>query len=320
MKRIRVSECGEPEVMKIEEVPDPQPEPGQVVVKIHAIGVNPVDTYIRGGLQGYTPELPYTPGSDTAGIVEAVGDGVTTVSVGDRVYSAGTSSGAYAEKALCDQSQVHPLPEEVSFAQGAGVFVPYATAYRALFQRAQALPGEAVLIHGASGGVGISAVQLARAAGMTVIGTAGTEQSQGMVLDQGAHHVLDHHNPEHIEQAMELTGGDGVNLILEMLANVNLGQDLTMLAKGGRVVVIGSRGDVQITPRDLMRRDAAILGMSLINASKEELSGIHAFLVTGLGNGTLRPVVGKELPLAEAVHAHHLIMESSAYGKIVLIP
>jgi NADPH2:quinone reductase len=176
------------------------------------------------------------------------------------------------------------------------------------------------LIHGASGGVGVAAVQLARAAGMTVIGTAGSERSQRLVLEQGAHHVLDHHNPEHIQQAMELTGGEGIDVILEMLANVNLGNDLTMLAKGGRVVVIGSRGDVQITPRNLMGRDAAILGMSLLNTPKEKLSGIHAFLVAGLENGTLRPVVGKELPLAEAAQAHHLIMESSAYGKIVLIP
>jgi NADPH2:quinone reductase len=119
---------------------------------------------------------------------------------------------------------------------------------------------------------------------------------------------------------MELTGGEGIDVILEMLANVNLRNDLPMLAKSGRVVVIGSRGDVQITPRDLMGRDAAILGMSLLNTSKEKLSSIHAFLVAGLENGTLRPVVGKELPLAEAVQAHHLIMESSAYGKIVLIP
>lgn len=320
MKRIRIYECGEPEVMKLEEVPDPQPEAGQVVVKVHAVGVNPVDTYIRAGGQGYSPKLPYTPGLDAAGVIESVGDEGTNVSVGDRVYCAGTLSGAYAEKALCAQSQVHPLPEQVSFAQGAGVAVPYATAYRALFRRAKAEPGEVVLIHGASGGVGLAAVQLARAAGITVIGTAGTEQSQRLVIEQGAHHMVNHHKPEHVEQIMELTGGKGVNLILEMLANVNLGKDLTMLAKGGRVMVIGSRGDVQITPRDLMRRDAAVLGMSLLNASQQELSGIHAFLGAGLENGTLRPVVGKELPLAEAVQVHHLIIESSAYGKMVLIP
>ncbi len=320
MRRIRVYECGEPEVMKIEETPDPQPEAGQVLVKIYAAGVNPVDTYIRTGGQGYSPNLPYTPGLDAAGIVEAVGEGVTKVTEGARVYCAGTLSGAYAEKALCDQLRVHPLPERSSFAQGAGVPVPYATAYRAFFLKAKAEPGDVVLIHGASGGVGLAAVQLARAAGMTVIGTAGTEKSQRLVSEEGAQHVLDHHDPNHLEQALELTGGNGINVILEMLANVNLGNDLKVLAKGGRVVVIGSRGDVQITPRDLMGRDASVLGMSLMNSSKQELTGIHAFLVAGLENGTLRPVVGKEMPLTEAAQAHHLIMESSAYGQIVLTP
>jgi len=252
--------------------------------------------------------------------VESVGAEVTTVSVEDRVYCAGTLSGAYAEKALCDQSQLHPLPQQVPFAQGAAVFIAYATAYRALFQRAQAKPGEVVLAHGASGGVGLAALQLAHAAGMTVIGTAGTERAQHLIIKQGAHQVLDHHDPDHIEQIMKFTQDQGADVILEMLANVNLGRDLTILAKGGRVVVIGSRDDVQITPRDLMRRDASILGMSLFNASEHELSSIHAYLVSGLKNGTLRPVVGKELPLAEAARAHHLIMESPAYGKIVLIP
>jgi NADPH2:quinone reductase len=320
MKRIRVYEHGEPEVMKLEEAPDPQPGSEQVVVQVQVVGVNPVDTYLRAGMQGYVPECPYTPGFDAAGIIESVGDGVADVSVGDRVYCAGTISGAYAEKALCDQAQVYPLPERVSFAQGAAVPVPYGTAYRALFQRAHAEPGEIVLIHGASGGVGLAAVQLARAAGMTVIGTAGTEQAQRLVIEQGAHHVLDHHDPDHIKQAMKLTNDQGVGIILEMLANVNLGTDLTILAKGGRVVVIGSRGEVQINPRNLMGRDADILGMALFNASKREFSSIHAALVSGLENGTLRPVVGKEMPLAEAAQAHHIIMESPAYGKIILIP
>jgi NADPH2:quinone reductase len=320
MKRIRVYECGKPEVMVLEEAPDPKPEVGQVMVQIHAVGVNPVDTYIRAGGQGYSPNLPYTPGSDAAGIVAAIGAGVTGIAVGDRVYCAGTLSGAYAEKAVCTQTQVHRLPEQVSFAQGAAVPIPYATAYRALFQRANAKPGEMVLVHGASGGVGLAAIQIARAAGMTVIGTAGTERAHQLVLEQGAYQVFDHHDPDHVKQVMEFTQGQGVDMILEMLANVNLGHDLTMLAKSGRVVVIGSRGNVQITPRDLMRWDATILGMVLINATPTELAGIHAFLIVGLENRTLRPVVGKELPLAEAAQAHHLVMESSAFGKIVLIP
>ncbi|MCP4404132.1 MAG: NADPH:quinone reductase [bacterium] len=320
MKVVRIHEPGAPEVMRLEELSLSQPKAGQILVNIHAAGVNPVDTYIRAGAQGYAPKCPYTPGLDAAGVVEAVGNEVKALAVGDRVYCAGTVSGTYAEKALCAQHQVHPLPEGVSFAQGAAISVPYATAYRALFHRAQAKAGETVLIHGASGGVGLAAVQLALAAGIRVIGTAGTDEARRLVSEQGAQHVLDHHQPDHLEQALALTEGKGVDLILEMLANVNLGKDLPVLAKGGRVVVIGSRGEVQINPRDLMGRDAAVFGMALLNASAEEMASIHAALGAGLANGTLTPVVGKELPLAEAAQAHHLVIESSAYGKIVLIP
>lgn len=320
MKAIRVQEPGEPEVMKLEDVADPTPETGQIVVQVKAIGVNPVDTYIRLGKQGYAPKCPYTPGMDAAGVVEAVGSGITGFAVGDRVYCAGTLSGAYAEKVLCDQSQVHRLPERISFQQGAALGVPYGTAYRGLFQRAEAEPGETVLIHGASGGVGVAAVQLARAAGMVVIGTAGTPEGRKLLEAQGAHYVVNHHEPEHFQQVMDLTGGQGVNVILEMLANVNLGHDLPILAKNGRVVVIGSRGDVQITPRFLMGKDASIIGMTLMNVPKPALASIHAALVAGLENGSLQPVIGRELPLHDAPQAHRLIMESSAFGKIVLMP
>jgi len=320
MKAIRVHEFGEPEVLRWEEVPDPVPGPGQVVVRVQAAGVNPVDTYIRAGVYAVKPPLPYTPGLDAAGTVEAVGEGVKKPAVGDRVYTAGTVSGAYAEKALCEASQVFPLPAPVSFAQGAGVNVPYATAYRALFQRGQAQPGEVVLVHGASGGVGIAAVQLARAAGLTVIGTAGTQRGRQLVQEQGAHQVLDHRAPGYLEQVMAWTEGRGVDVVLEMLANVNLGRDLEILAQGGRVVVIGCRGTVEINPRLAMGRDASILGLSLMNVSPQGLARIHAALVAGLENGTLRPVIGQEIPLTEAPRAHHEVMESSAYGKIVLIP
>jgi len=163
----------DPEVLRLEEVPTPRPGNGQVLVRMHAIGVNPVDTYIRSGSYPQKPALPYTPGNDGAGVVDQIGKDVTRFKSGDRVYIARSISGTYAEFALCDESQVHPLPPNVSFAQGAAMGTPYATAYRGLFQRAQAKPGEAVLIHGASGGVGTATVQLARARGLRVFGTAG---------------------------------------------------------------------------------------------------------------------------------------------------
>ncbi|MFY9583761.1 MAG: NADPH:quinone reductase [Candidatus Acidiferrales bacterium] len=320
MKAIRVREFGGPEVLRLEDVPELRPGPGEIVVRVKAAGVNPVDAYIRSGTYARKPTLPYTPGMDAAGVVESVGEGVARVAAGDRVYLAGTLSGAYAEQALCSASQVHPLAQAVSFAQGAAVNIPYVTAYRALFQLARAVPGESVLVHGASGGVGIAAVQLARAAGMQVFGSAGTAKGRELAGREGAHHVLDHSAPDYLEGLRALTGGRGVDIILEMLANVNLGKDLQILAMGGRVALIGSRGTVEINPRDAMGRDAAILGMSVWNIPEREMSGIHAALVAGLENGTLRPVVGQELPLAEAPRAHQALMQPGAYGKIVLVP
>jgi len=240
--------------------------------------------------------------------------------VGQRVYVAWSLSGTYAEEVLCREFQTHPLPEEVSFGQCAAIGVPDGAAFRALFQRAHAVAGETVLVHGASGGVGIAAVQLARAAGLRVIGTAGTEEGQALVLAQGAHVVLNHRSEGYLDKLADLTCGKGVDVVLEMLANVNLDRDLGVLAKGGRVVVIGSRGRVEIDPRTAMGQEAAILGMTLYNASDRELASMHAAFVAGLGNGTLRPVVSRGLPLADAAAAHHAVMEASTFGKIVLIP
>jgi len=318
MLAIRVHEFGPPEVLKLEKAPKPSPKAGQALVKIMAAGVNPVDAYIRSGLF-YKKDLPYTPGTDGAGVVEAVGEGVEEIAPGDRVYTSGSLTGTYAEFALCKAAQLHRLPERLSFAQGACIGVPYATAYRALIHKAAAKAGESVLVHGATGGVGVAAVQLARAFGMTVIGTGGTERGRRLVLDEGAHHCLDHKDPGHLVEAARLAGG-GVDVIIEFLANVNLAGDLLALSPLGRTVVVGNRGTVEIDPRDLMARDASITGMSLFNANEKELASIHSALAAGFEAGFLRPVVGREMRLGEAKEAHAAIMGESAYGKIILIP
>lgn len=320
MKAIRVSSFGAPEVMHLEEVPDLVPGIGQVVVTVKAVGVNPVDTYIRSGLYRPDLKLPYIPGLDAAGVIAAVGPEIRHRKVGQRVYVARSLTGTYAGEVLCKEVQTYPLPDGITFAQGAAIGVPYGAAYRALFQRAGAQAGETILVHGASGGVGIAAVQIARAAGMWVIGTAGSAEGRALVLAQGAHHVLDHHAANYLEELPEKTCGRGLDVILEMLANVNLNKDLLALATGGRVVVIGCRGTVEIDPRIAMGCEASILGMTLFNASDRELLSMHAAFAAGLENGTLRPVVSRELPLAEAATAHHAVMESSTLGKIVLIP
>ena len=319
MKAIRVYAHGGPEVLKLEEQPRPTPGAEQVLIRIHAAGVNPVDTYIRAGPYSIS-NLPYTPGFDAGGVVETIGEKVSRFKVGDRVYTSATVTGTYAEYAVAEASTVHQLPPAISFAQGAALGVPYATAYRALFQKANAHAGETVLIHGASGGVGTAAVQLARAAGLTVIGTTSSPEGEKLVRESGGHHVLNHNSANYTEELMRITNARGVDLILEMLANVNLGKDLTLLAKFGRIVVIGSRGKVEINPRDTMSRDATITGMTLFNASGPELQSIHAGLYAGLECGTLNPVIGQELPLADGAKAHIAILEPGAYGKIVLVP
>lgn len=320
MKAIRVKAFGDPSVLQLEDVPDLTPGPGQVVVELHAIGVNPVETYMRTGAYPVKPALPYTPGADGAGVVKVVGKDAHKYKVGDRVYVSGSISGTYAEQSLCEERNVHPLPKNVTFQQGAALGVPYSTAYRALFDKAHVRAGETVLIHGASGSVGIAAVQFGRAFGLRVIGTAGSERGLALVIAQGAHDVVNHSQPDHFEKAMALTEGRGFNAIIEMLANVNLAKDLPILAKFGRVVVVGSRGPVEITPRDAMTRDASILAMTMFNATPEDQAGIHAAIVAGLEDNTLRPVVSKEFPLAQAPAAHKAVMEPGANGKIVLIP
>ena len=320
MKAIVVREFGPPGVMVLEDVEPPEPGPGQVVVRTHAVGVNPVETYIRSGIYAAKPELPYTPGNDAAGVVESAGESVSTVSVGDRVYTAGTLSGAYAELILCQSTTVYPLPDDLTFKQGAAINIPFATAYRALHHRGGAQPGETLLVHGASGGVGSAAVQLGLSHGMSVIGTAGTKRGEWLLKELGAHHVLNHHTDRYLQELMDLTGGKGVDVILEMLSNVYLANDLGVLATGGRIVVIGCRGTVEINPRDAMARDADIRGMILMNATPQKMGSIHAALGAGLRNRTLQPVVGEQLPLGSAPKAHEAVLEPGAYGKIVLLP
>jgi NADPH2:quinone reductase len=319
MKAIRIHEFGGPEVLKLEEVPTPKPSAGQVLVRIHAAGVNPYETYMRAGTYPLKPPLPYTPGSDGAGVVEAIGEGVKKVKAGDHVYTGRTISGSYAEYALALEEQVHLLPAKIEFKQGAGIWVPYGTAYHALYHQAKAHASETVLVHGASGGVGIASVQIARAMGLTVFGTAGTPRGLELAKREGAHQVFDHRRPGYQEQILHATADRGVDIILEMLANVNLTHDTKLLASNGRVIVIGSRGEVTINPRELMGRRASIRAFTLWGITPTEEADIHAGIFGGLENGTLRPVVGKELPLSEASSAHKAILEPGSAGKIVLV-
>src|SRR5436190_17145492 len=319
MKAIRVHEFGPPEVMQLDEVPTPEPTGTEVLVKVEAIGVNPVETYIRGGSYPSKPDLPYTPGKDAAGVVEAVGEDVTKWKTGDRVYTANSITGTYAEHTLVDEIDLGQLPDSVSFGQGAGIWTPYATSYRALFQKAKAKAGETVLIHGASGGVGLASIQWAKNAGLKVFGTASSFEGTRLIANQGVDATFDHTADDHLAAVAEATGGRGVDIVIEMLANENLQNDFEALSMFGRIVVVGNRGSLDLNPRVIMGKDAAIYGMALYNSPRSDRDEIQAAIYDGLTEGFLDPVIRKTMPLAEAPRAHHEIIEEKGFGKIVLL-
>ena len=322
MHLIRVHEFGTADVLHYVEDEPPKPGRNQVRVRLHAAGVNPADTYVITGTYAFwRPQPPFTPGWDGAGVIDAVGPGVTGRAPGQRVYVAALplgSSGTYAEYVVAETASVHPLPDSLTFEQGAAVGIPYLTAYRALFQRGGARAGETVLVHGASGGVGIPAVQLALGAGLTVIGTAGSGAGRDLVRAQGAHHVLDHARAGYLEEIRDMTQGHGVDLIVEMLANENLEKDFDALARRGRIVIVGARGPVPFTPRKTMIAEADIRGTALWNMHTDEVAEAQSAISRRLGDGTLTPVVGRAFPLAEAAEAQRYVMDSHAHGRVVL--
>lgn len=315
-----MSEFGGPSVLKLcSDLPVPSPGQKQVLIQVHACGVNPVETYIRSGSYARKPTLPYTPGSDVSGMVEAVGEGVCFLQAGDRVFTTGTMTGGYAEYTVASEDTVHKLSDSLDYSQGAAMGIPYFTAYRALVHKAHAKPGETVLIHGASGGVGIAACQIARAFGLKVLGTAGTPEGMKLVLNNGAHLAFNHREKDYLQKIKDTTNGLGVNVIVEMLSNVNLSNDLQLLDVGGRVIIVGSRGPIEINPRDTMMKESSVIGVALHFATKSETSECAAALCAGMEAGWLKPVIGPEYTLDKVAQAHEDIINSpGASGKMIL--
>ncbi|XP_030854272.1 quinone oxidoreductase-like isoform X2 [Strongylocentrotus purpuratus] len=325
MRAIRVAKFGASDVMKVESgLAIPEPSSSQVLVKVGAAGVNPVDTYIRSGNRASLPSLPYTPGADAAGTVEGIGPNVKKYKPGDRVYvckSGPGLPGTYAEYTLVEEKDVFHLPANVDFKQGAALGVPYFTAYRALFQKCHTQPRHTVLIHGASGSVGIAALQFCRQYGVKVLGTAGSAQGLELIKTEGAHQVFNHREEDYIKEIMAATDGKGVDVIVEMLANVNLQKDLEMLAQGGTVAIVGCRGNIEISPRFVMAKESSVVGVMLMSSTQEERENQAAAVHAGIKGGWIKPVVYKNYPLEEAPAAHREVIETkSAQGRIVLVP
>jgi NADPH2:quinone reductase len=255
---------------------------------------------------------------DGAGLVEAVGSQVRGYRKGQRVYLSGSITGTHAELCLCLPTQIHPLPPQISFEEGACLGIPYATANYALFHRASPRRGQTVLVHGATGGVGIAAIQLAKRAGLNVIATGGSETGRIMLKNIGADLVFDHHQPGYHQNILESTKNQGVDVILEMLANVNLGRDLPLVAQGGCVVIVGCRGPVQIQPRDLMMREADIRGAMILHAPSGIVARVHSDILSGLTEGSIKPVVRALFELEKAQQAAELQALPGACGKIIM--
>lgn len=324
MKAIRAHSFGGPDVLQLDDIDDPVPGPDEVVIDVRAAGVNPADTYMRGGTYAIVPDLPYVPGGDAGGVVSAIGADVKEFAIGDAVF-VGTAmsfdlTGCYAEKVRRKASEILPLPDGVGFAEAAAFGVSYSTAHYALFERGGARAGETVFIHGASGSVGTSAIQLAKRAGLTVIGSGGTERGIDLIRSEGADHAVNHTSDNYLAEVTDLTGGRGPDLILEMLANVNLAADMDVAAKYGRIVIIGNRGDITITPRVAMMKELDIRGIALWNATRQQMAPIMKDILAGVAEGALRPIIGREMSLSEAAAAHVAVLEPGAYGKIVLVP
>ena len=324
MKAIRAHTFGGPEVLQLDEIDEPVAGSGEIVIDVRAAGINPADTYMRNGTYAIVPELPYIPGGDAAGIVSAIGAGVEGFSLGDRVF-VGTAlsmdlTGCYAEKVKRKAGEVAALPEGTGFSEAAAFGVSYTTAHYALFARGGACAGETVFIHGASGSVGTSAIQLAKRAGLTVIGSGGTAKGLDLIRAEGADLAVDHTREGYLDEVATFTGGEGPALILEMLANVNLAADMDLAAKFGRIIVIGNRGEITINPRVAMMKELDIRGIALWNATPDQVAPMLDDILAGVAEGTLRPIIGREMPLAEAASAHVAVLEPGAFGKIVLIP
>lgn len=316
MKKIEVVRFGAPEELKLVQCGDLQAASGEVVIDVQAIGVNPVETYIRAGTYPKLPQLPYTPGGNVAGKIISCGAGVTRFKVGDRVYTAATLSGAYASQSLCAEDQVYPLPANISFEQGAAIGVPAATAWRALFLRGGLQAGERLLVHGGSGSVGQAAIQFAVAQGFEVLATAGTERGCAIIEQLGAK-AFNHNGSDYLA---EIKGVGPMDLIIEMLANKNLSADLDLLAVAGRVVIVGSRGVIEIDPRATMAKETEVRGFALASASRDDLLVTHGAIYKALEQGSYQAKIAMRLDLSDAAKAHQQVMEDGNCGKIVLIP
>ncbi len=322
MKAIVFDKIGGPEVMKIAEVPKPEVKPGMVLLKVRAAGINFADTLFRQGQYLMQPKLPDTPGLEGSGEIEAVGAGVTNLKVGQRVAALGSKM--YAEYALAPAAQVIPLPDSIGFAEGAAFPIQVLTAWHMLHTSHKTAPGQTVLVHSAAGGVGIVAVQIAKAAGARVIGTVSNDSKFALVKEHGADDVINYVTNDFATEANRLTGGRGVDLILDAVGATTMEKGLTCLAPFGHLILYGRAGGPPepLNLFKLFEKSTKVSGFVLytVTAVPEVMRrGIEESFKL-MAEGKLKLVIGKSFPLAAAAEAHRFMESRNSTGKLILTP
>ncbi|CAH1783583.1 unnamed protein product, partial [Owenia fusiformis] len=312
MKAIIVRELGKPEALKLERTEVPKLGEKQVLVKIHSVCITPIDIYLCKGTHCVTPTLPFTPGRDGAGIVAQVGDSTSRIKRGDRVYFTRSITGCYAQYALVNIKYVFPLSVKLSYSQGACLASTYFTAYRALILKGKAKAHEAVLVHGTSGGIGIASCQIARARYMNVYGIAKTTEGRALMKENGAQMVLSDDDPRYPEKIMEITDNRGIDVALESHAESSIEDDIPLLKTYGRCVLIGSRGDIYIDPRDLITKEISLVGVNRANTTEADWKESERAIQTGIEEGWLRPPISHTFAIEDAPKAHTLAQVSEA--------
>ncbi len=319
MKAIKMTQFGGPEVLKIEEAALGQPKKGEAVVAIKAAGINFIDIYQRRGT--YPVPLPYIPGLEAAGIVESVGEGVANVKPGDRVAYVHTP-GAYAEKCIIDAKYLIPLPEGLSFEQGAAFPLQGMTAHYLLHEFRKIKPNDTVLIHAAAGGMGLLLVQWAKHLGARVFGTVSTEEKAKMAKEAGADEVILYTKQNFVDEVKKLTDKRGVELIIDGVGKTTFAGNLEAAALRGNIVIFGAASGPAdpIAPNTLMKHSLTVSGGSLFNyiLSPEELKHRSQAVLEGIQKGWLKLNINQVFPLSEASEAHRKLEDRNSVGKLVL--
>src|SRR3989475_2870160 len=323
MKAIVFAETGGPEVLALADVPRPDVRPGAVLSKSHAIGVNFADTRFRQGTYTIKPKLPDSPGMEVAGVIEAVGDGVTNLRPGMR--AAAFTSRAYAEYCVSPAFMVIPLPDSVGFVDGAALLIQVLTAYHLLHTVDSTGPGRSVLVHSAAGGVGLAAWQLAKAAGARVFGTVSSDDKIELAKSTGADAIINYSRDKFADEVLQLTDGRGVDLILDAVGKPTFEEGLRCLAPFGHLVLYGRAGGptdplnlTTLSPKSLKVSAFALPLVTRNFPDKTRASAERCFAL--MREGKLRLHIGKTFPLAQAADAHRYLESRQSTGKLILIP